>query len=193
MPFHYEHQEDHLCAKHAINNVMAILHYATVEDLDAIVASSRNTRFVSLEQGRYKGYVTSTVSDFFETQGVTYRILRNRTMHVLPKNGNEWHARLGHSIGLICFVAPLQIASGVPVHTVGHFFAVVLIVRTNTSYYRTIDSLDNGKVRHFPTSDSLSQYLRLKNILEVVQVISTDQPNGKAGDHPDMPHHQLLP
>jgi hypothetical protein len=33
MPFHYEHQEDHLCAKHAINNVMAILHYATVEDL----------------------------------------------------------------------------------------------------------------------------------------------------------------
>jgi hypothetical protein len=61
MPFHYEHQEDHLCAKHAINNVMAILHYATVEDLDAIVASSRNIRFVSLEQGRYKGYVTSIV------------------------------------------------------------------------------------------------------------------------------------
>ena len=177
----------------AINNVMAILHYATVEDLDAIVASSRNIGFASLEQGRDKGYVTSTITDFFETQGVTYRILRNMTTHVLPKNGNEWHERLCHSIGLICFVAPLQIASSVPVHTVGHFFAVVLIVRTNTSYYRTIDSLDNGKVRHFATSDLLSQYLRLKNILEVVQVISTDHANGKAGEHPDMPHHQLLP
>ena len=62
IPFHYESQQDRLCAKHAINNVMAIKDFVAIQDLDDIVASPRNT--FALKQGRHIGYCTSTVMDF---------------------------------------------------------------------------------------------------------------------------------
>ena len=167
---------------------MAIKDFVAIQDLDDIVASPRNT--FALKQGRHIGYCTSTVMDFLSSQDITIRLLRNNTKHVLPITGNEWHAVLCHSVGLICFDAPLVLPQGVHVHTIGHFYAVVLIVRSNISYYRVIDSLNNGKAVHFADSVLLSQYLRTRNILEAVQVVSTE--HGNAGEHPDLPPNQIV-
>ena len=104
--FTYEHQEDKLCAKHAINNLLA-MPFVTEDDLNDFAS---HTSFGGKED-RFTGFAMMTIMDLLTSRGLNVNLLRNNTAHLLPY-GEDWAKAITLGLGTI-------------VHSPGHFYAIV--------------------------------------------------------------------
>jgi hypothetical protein len=178
--FYYETQEDHLCAKHAINNTLALCNFATEASLNAIVAGPRN-QFGGM-QNRRTGYAVQTVQDFLTAKGVTLVNRKRGTAHPLPM-GDTWASAC--AVGLLCFADLRDNPARGSIE--GHYFAVVPIMHTTGTYFRLIDSIDL-RIVHFASVRHLGHYMdnHSHKFLDVLEL----KPGGPIGTHPDLDHSQ---
>lgn len=143
--FHYEHQQFHLCAKHAINNLLA-MPFVTEDDLNEFASQ---TNFAQSE-GRGTGFAMSSIMDLLTSRDLKVRLLRNNTSHVLP-HGEGWATTVSAGLGII-------------VHEPGHYYAIVCM-RGNPTYYRLINSVptppreEAATIKHFKSARALGEYM----------------------------------